>query len=101
MTEVVGCVMRQRAERERILVQIGGLGQKIQYQIAAANVVRQVADEPMAERVIAHILDDCAAIGVSMRLSKIVRARIRKSLQQEGLYIVFPGSVDDRLVRQD
>ena len=73
MAIIVGGVMRQRAQRECILVQILRLANQVENEVAAADVVRQIAVELAAERIIAQILNDASAVGVSMRLGQLIR----------------------------
>jgi len=47
---------------------------------AAADVVREVAEQAAAERVVSHVLDNASAINVSVRLLQILRRRRRESL---------------------
>ncbi len=63
--------------------------------------MRQIAEEPASERIVAHVLNDRAAIGIGVGLPKFVRRRGRETLQKEWLDAIPPCGVDDRFMRQD
>ena len=71
MAVVVGREVRQRAQRERILVEILRLANHVDDEVAAADVMRQIAVELAAERIVAQVLNDAAAVGVGVRLRQI------------------------------
>jgi hypothetical protein len=100
MPGVVGRVMGERAERERVLVQIARVANDRFNEIAAAHVVQQVAEEMAAERVVAEILNDRAAVGVLTRLPQVCRSRAWKLLRQYRLDRAVPQRIDRRLVRE-
>jgi hypothetical protein len=64
--------VRQRSQREGVLVNILAFEQQLANKISTANVVHQIAEFPTAERVIAEILDDGAAIRVGMSFPDLV-----------------------------
>ena len=68
MTADVGSVVRERAQRERILIQVRGVLKQGLDKVAAAHVVHQIAEKLAAERVVAHVLHNTSAVGVGMRL---------------------------------
>ena len=67
MAGVVGGVVRERAERERVLVDVARLADHRLDEVAGADVVQQVAEEMAAERVVAEILNHRSAVGVGAR----------------------------------
>ena len=64
----VGGIVRQRAQGKGVLVGILTLREQLANEIAAANVVHQIAEFDAAKRIVAKILNDGAAIGISVRL---------------------------------
>src|SRR2546423_1113883 len=54
-----------------------------------------------SKRVVAHVLDDAAAIGERMGVLQLLGRRARKSLAQQRLDGIGPLRVDDRFVSQD
>src|ERR1035438_3656812 len=99
MARVVAGVMRQRAERERVLIQRLRLAQKIEYEVAAAHIVRKITEKLATQRVIAHILNDGSAIGISVGRFEIIRRGVGEAYEQQRLNIVFPGRVNYCFVR--
>src|SRR5438105_7336217 len=96
----IGGVMSQCPERESIFVKVGSLTNKVRHEIAAARVMRQVAEEFAAKRVIADVLNQTAPIRESMRSAKILRCGRRKTFAQDWLNFVLPNNVDDLLVSE-
>jgi hypothetical protein len=62
--------------------------------------VQQVAEKPAAERVIAEIMNDAAAIREGPRFHQGGFGRLRKSRQQQRLDRRIPRRIDHRFVRQ-
>ena len=63
--------------------------------------MHQVAEFRAAERIVAEVLDDGAAIGVGMRFFDLVFRQSRISLEQKRADLVGPEQVHDLLVRQN
>ncbi len=63
--------MRQRAQREGIFVQVLGFAQEILNEVSAANVMGQIAEERVPKRIVTHVLNDGAAIGIRVRLPEV------------------------------
>src|SRR5579863_4017738 len=63
--------------------------------------MRKVAEEFGAERIVAHVLDNRAAVGVSVRLSKLFRRQIGEPFQQDRLQRSVPDCVDYRFMCED
>jgi hypothetical protein len=97
---VIRRVMRQRAQGERILVQILGVANQVRDEVAAPHVMRQVAVELAAERIIAQILNDAASVGICVRRYRIIRAGGREPFQQKRPDRAIPNRIDNGLVRQ-
>src|SRR3954447_12380677 len=101
MSVVVGREMRQGSERKGVLVQILRFANERDDKVAAADIVREIAIERAAERIVAKVLDNTAAVGVGMRDYQIFGRGRREPFQQEGLDGAVPGGIDNGLVRQD
>ena len=100
MADVVGGVMRERAEREGVLVDVVRLANQRLHEIAGADVVHQVAEEVAAERVVAKILNHRAAVGVGARLASSFARRARKAAREQRPKAGVPQRIDVGFVRQ-
>src|SRR5208283_3135493 len=94
----VGNIVRKRAQGESVFVGILTLQEHLSDEIAAANVVQQVAEFHAAERIVAEVLDDGAAVGIRVRLLELVFRERRESLEEEWAEIRGPHQVHDFLV---
>ena len=74
-------VMRHRAQRESVIVQVLGVVHHCENKIGAAYVMREVTKKMAAVRVVTHVLNDGPAVRVSMRLAQFVGRGVRKSFQ--------------------
>jgi hypothetical protein len=72
MTGDVRGIVGQSAQSEGVLIDILTFPKQLDNEVSTANVVRQIAEFPAAEWVVAEILDDGASIGVGMRLLELV-----------------------------
>ena len=90
MTGDIRCVVRQCAQREGVLVDVLAFKQQLSNEISAANVMHQVAEFLTAKWVVAEILNDGAAIGISVRLFELVFRQPWISLAQQWSDLVSP-----------
>src|SRR5581483_1572738 len=97
---IVRGIVRKRTQGEGILVEIPGVPQEGNDEITAADIVRQVAEKMAAIRVVTHVLNDGAAVRISLRRTQLLGCCAWKALKQRGLKIGFPCGIDDRLVRK-
>ena len=101
MPNGVAVVMRQRANRKCDIIRVLRVPEKRSDKIAGSDVMQQVREQRLSERIIAEVLDDATAVRVGARLLKLNRREVGKSLQQEWLDGIRPGEVDDLLMRED
>ena len=66
MSGDVSGVVREGAQRKGEFVGILAFLDEFENEITAANIVHQIAEFLVAEWVVAHVLNDCAAVCVSM-----------------------------------
>ena len=94
MTNSVANVVRERPDSKRKL--IGGMSivQKTQHKVAGTNVVSQVREERVAERIVSKVLDGAATVRISMRLLQLRLSKRRILLQQNGPNRLLPRQVD-------
>src|SRR5580700_11384842 len=98
MAVIVGGVVGQRADRECEFVQVLCIAKQSLHKISASHVVRQVAEKMAAVWVIAHVLDDRAAVGIGLRLTQLLFSGSRKTGEQKRLDMCFPNRIDDGFV---
>ena len=70
-------------------------------EVSGADVVQQIGEERLAHGVVAEVLDDTSAVGVGAGLAQLGRSEVGVAAQQQRLYGVGPGEVDDLLVGED
>src|SRR5713226_8306437 len=93
--------MGERAHAESVLIEIFRVSQQSQDEIAAANVMCEVAKKGAAVWVVAHILNDGAAVGVGLCPAQILLGRLREFLQQQRPDVRLPSRIDDGLMGED
>ncbi len=90
MPGVVGRVMRERAKRKRVFVDVLRIAQHRVDEIARAHVVQQVAEEVAAERIVPEVLDHRAAVRIRARMQEVLTGRARVALQKKRSYRCVP-----------
>ena len=100
MTGVVGGVVRERAERERILVDVLRVAEEHFHEVAAADVVQQVAEQTAAERIVADVLNHRATVRERARVEQLLSRRRRETTDEERPDPRVPQRVDVRFVGQ-
>lgn len=93
--------MGEGAESESIFVDVRGVTDHLHHDVTAAYVVHEIANFLVAERIVAHVLNDATAIGVSVGFFELLRSQVGKFLQEKRLDLVFPGHVHDFFMGQD
>ena len=63
--------------------------------------MNQVAELLVAERIVAHVLHECAFVGVGVRLAHLVVGEAGIAGQDHGAQVVVPEEIDDLLVREN
>jgi hypothetical protein len=74
--------VRQCAQRESIFVKISGFFDQGQNKITASDIVRQIAEEAVAERIVAHVLDNCTAVHIPVGPEEFLRSYVREAAQE-------------------
>src|SRR6185437_1268023 len=101
MAVIVCDVMGEGAEREGVLVEISGIANQSPDEISATHIVSEIAEELVSEGIVAHVLNDGAAIGVCVGLFQLVRSRVRELLQEQRFNDGVPFAVNNRLMTED
>ena len=83
----IRCVVCERAQGKCIPVDIVGILQHGNFE-STADLVRQVIEVFIAERIIAEVLDDAPAIRVGVRVIELILRCLNKSLFQKRLDLV-------------
>ncbi len=66
MSADVRRIVRERSQCECVLVDVGRLRDQRLNEVSAADVMDQIAEEPVPERVVTHVLDQRPTIGVGV-----------------------------------
>ena len=90
--------MCQRTKSKGVLVCILTLQQQFLNEVTAASVVHQIAKFQTAKRIVAKILNDGAAIGVSVCLFQLVFREAGKTLKEKWAELIGPNQVNDLLM---
>ena len=94
--------MRKRAQGESILVEVLRVVDQRLNEVAGADIVSQIAEDLIAERIVTDVLNDAAAVGVSVGvLSRSSGVAVGKAGEQQRLDLLVPQQIDDLFVRQD
>src|SRR5258708_28609318 len=94
-------IVRERAQGEGLLVCVLALQQQLANEVAAANVVHQIAEFHAAKGIVAEILDDGAAIDVAVRFFELVFRERWKSFEEKWAKVIGPHQVYDLLVGEN
>ncbi len=94
----IGRVVRQRTQSKRQLIHVARLADKLHHKIAAADIVDQIAEEFIARRIIAHVLDQTSAIRKRVCTLQFVGSGGGITLQQQFFDVSIPEKVDDLFV---
>ena len=90
--------MRQPAKGERELVYVLRVVDQLHDKVAAADVMEQVAEKFVAGWIVAHILNQAAAVGIGVGAAQVIFCGIGITLQKETLEVALPHKVNYLLV---
>ena len=93
--------MRQRSQRKCVFLRVLALPEHLLDKVAAAHVVHQVAEFLAAERIIAQVLNDRAAIGVGVGFLDLIVREAGKAVLDQRTDVRRPQQVDDFFVGED
>ncbi len=100
---VVGGIVGERAEREGVVVEIvgfAGVAEESADEIGGADVVDDIAEGVAAVRVVAEVLNDGAAVGVTVGGAQFVVGGVGEAREEQRADAVFPGGIDDGFVSE-
>ena len=63
--------------------------------------MHQVAEHSAAERIIPHVLNDAAGIGVGVSVNQVLRSGCRPTLQKQRLDVLVPSRIDNGFVSEN
>ena len=101
---IVGGIVGQGAECESVVIEIvrfAGVAEKRADKISAADVMDDVAEFVAAVRVVAEILDDGAAVGVTVGGAEFVVSGVGETRKEQRTDAVFPSGIDNGFVGED
>ncbi len=99
MADRVAHIVRQRAHGKGQLVRRARIADQRPHEVSRADVVREVGEERVAERIVSKVLDRRAAIRIRMRLAQLALGHLRIARQQKRLDRALPRQVDQLLMR--
>ena len=99
MADRIAHIVRERPDCKGKLVRVFCFLEKTPNKICRSDVVRQVAEKPVTEWVIAEILNGAAAVSVGMGPLQFCFGRMGKAAQQIGFYGAVPVQIDQLLMR--
>ena len=91
----IGSIVCQRAQGECVFVSILALPQQLLDEVATSDVVNQITEFHAAKRIVTEVLNDGAAIGVTVRLGELCFRQVWKSLQKKRPEFAGPDEIDD------
>ncbi len=97
----IGGIVFQRAQSECIFVEVLRFADQGHDEIAAADVMREIAEKVAAERIISQVLNDATPIRVGVRLLQLLPSGAGKSFEKLFLEGSIPNRINDRFVGQD
>jgi len=89
----IGSEVSECTESKGVFVGILALQEQLADEIAAANVVQQIAEFHAAKGIVAEILDDRASVGVGVCFGELSLRKRRESLEEEWTKITGPEQV--------
>jgi hypothetical protein len=92
--------MRQHAQSEGVLVEVIRLPDKVGDEVPRAHVVGQVAEEHVAEGVVADVLDEATAVSIGVGLPELGGGSRREAFQEQRRDLVMPKNIHQLLVRE-
>ena len=101
MARVVERVVSQRTQGEGVLVRIPGVADQRLDEVAGTDVVREVGEQMTAERVVAEVLNQRAAVCVGASLVQLFRAETAIALTQQPGDLLVPTCIDGTQMRDD
>src|SRR5664279_6540108 len=90
MSVDVGNVVGERSQRESVLIEVLRIVEHRQNEVTGADIVCEIAEDVIAEGIVANVLDDAAAVGIGMGFYQVLRRGIGESRQQQWLDLLVP-----------
>ena len=100
MPDGVADVVRERADSEGQLIGIVCAAKEVDDEVAGAHVVGEIGKEGIAERIVANVLNDTAAVGVGACLVKLRGGKAGIAAEEQGRDRLLPGEIDKLLMGQ-
>src|SRR4051794_17328611 len=94
VTHSVADVMRKRTDREGQFVGVSSMTKQALNKVSRSHVVRQIAEELIAERIITEILYGRTAVSITVSPYQISFVQVREPALQKRLDRVSPDKID-------
>ena len=101
MADGVADVVGERADGKGELVGVAGVAEEIDDEIAGADVVGEIGEGRVAEGIVADVLNDTAAVGVSASVLKLGWGEGGITAEEKWNDGLLPGEIDELLVREE
>src|SRR5580704_6607148 len=100
MTDRIADVMRERANSKGQLVGVFGVAKQGENEVAGADVVGKVREELVTEGVVAHVLNDTAAVRIGASAVELRGCETGIAAEQKRNDRILPGQVDELLMSE-
>ena len=98
MSAIIRRIVSQRAQGKSVFVQVRSFLDQVDDEVAAAHIVREVAEILVPKGVISHVLNQRSTVGEGVGLLQIIVGSGGKSLLQRRQEAVLPRQIDDLFV---
>lgn len=98
MTDGVADVMGESTDGEGEFVRVMGVSDETADEISGANIVCQIAQERVAEGIIAEVLNGATPVSVGVGLVNLRFGEARIAFEQERTNGLLPGKIDNLLM---
>ncbi len=100
VTNRVADVVGERAGGEGEFIGVSGIAEEADDEVPGTDVVSQVREQPVAERIVAHVLDHASGVCIGACSFQIGGGQVWIATEQQRNNRILPGEVDELLMRE-